>query len=132
MARRNDHTREELIELALEQVKTFLADHSYRELSLRQVAAMIGYAPSTLVNLFGSYNLLLLHSVAMPAWTAASVFQTRQIESCRRTNHPELTALLGNNVKHKASRTFDILPGLPAHTCKHAQAFLRRQAHRLP
>ncbi|MDW6003557.1 TetR/AcrR family transcriptional regulator [Vibrio mangrovi] len=64
MARRNDHTREELIQLTLEHVKNFLTDHSYHELSLRKIAAMIGYVPSTLVNIFGSYNLLLLHAVA--------------------------------------------------------------------
>ncbi len=64
MARRNDHTREELIALTLETVKTFLAEHSYHELSLRKLASMIGYVPSTLVNVFGNYNLLLLHAVA--------------------------------------------------------------------
>ncbi len=64
MARRNDHTREELIALTLNTVKTFLKSHSYHELSLRKVANMIGYVPSTLVNVFGNYNLLLLHVVA--------------------------------------------------------------------
>ncbi|MDN3610462.1 TetR/AcrR family transcriptional regulator [Vibrio ostreicida] len=64
MARRNDHTREELIALTLETVKQFLNENSYHELSLRKVANMIGYVPSTLVNVFGNYNLLLLHAVA--------------------------------------------------------------------
>lgn len=64
MARRNDHTREELITLTLNHVQQFLQEHSYHELSLRKVANMIGYVPSTLVNIFGSYNLLLLHAVA--------------------------------------------------------------------
>ena len=64
MARRNDHTREELVNMTLEQVKNFLDEHPHHELSLRKVAAMIGYVPSTLVNVFGNYNLLLLHAVA--------------------------------------------------------------------
>lgn len=64
MARRNDHTREELVALTLNTVKKFLTTHSYHELSLRKIANMIGYVPSTLVNVFGSYNLLLLHTVA--------------------------------------------------------------------
>lgn len=64
MARRNDHTREELVSLTLETVREFLTEHSYHELSLRKLANMIGYVPSTLVNVFGSYNLLLLHAVA--------------------------------------------------------------------
>ncbi|MDG3087567.1 TetR-like C-terminal domain-containing protein [Vibrio hannami] len=64
MARRNDHTREELVDLTLSKVKEFLINSSHHELSLRKVATMIGYAPSTLVNIFGNYNLLLLHVVA--------------------------------------------------------------------
>ncbi|PWI34282.1 TetR family transcriptional regulator [Vibrio albus] len=64
MARRNDHTREELIALTLSTVKEFLTDHPHHELSLRKIAGMIGYVPSTLVNIFGSYNLLLLRVVA--------------------------------------------------------------------
>ncbi len=64
MARRNDHTREELVNLTLVTVKDFLEENSYHELSLRKIANMIGYVPSTLVNIFGNYNLLLLHAVA--------------------------------------------------------------------
>ncbi|EMB50899.1 Homeodomain-like protein [Vibrio mimicus] len=64
MARRNDHTREELVALTLDRVKQFLDTHTYHELSLRKVATMIGYVPRTLVNVFGNYNLLLLHVVA--------------------------------------------------------------------
>ncbi|QXO18263.1 MULTISPECIES: TetR/AcrR family transcriptional regulator [Vibrio] len=64
MARRNDHTRDELIALTLNTVKEFLHTHSHHELSLRKIATMIGYVPSTLVNVFGNYNLLLLHVVA--------------------------------------------------------------------
>ncbi|BDR14117.1 TetR-like C-terminal domain-containing protein [Vibrio sp. STUT-A11] len=64
MARRNDHTREELINLTLATVRDFLEENSYHELSLRKIANMIGYVPSTLVNIFGNYNLLLLHAVA--------------------------------------------------------------------
>ena len=64
MARRNDHTREQLVQLTLDTVTQFLEDHSDHELSLRKIANMIGYVPSTLVNVFGNYNLLLLHVVA--------------------------------------------------------------------
>ena len=64
MARRNDHTREELIALTLDNVKSFLEEKPHNELSLRKIANMIGYVPSTLVNVFGNYNLLLLQAVA--------------------------------------------------------------------
>ncbi|PKF51020.1 TetR/AcrR family transcriptional regulator [Enterovibrio nigricans] len=64
MARRNDHSREELVELTLTCVEDYLKTQPYHSLSLRKIAAMIGYVPSTLVNVFGSYNILLLHIVA--------------------------------------------------------------------
>lgn len=82
MARRNDHSREELIKLTLDHVKQFLSEHSYHELSLRKVASMIGYVPSTLVNVFGSYNLLLLHVVAQTLDELAAEAQT-QVETCQ-------------------------------------------------
>lgn len=63
MARRNDHTREELFALTLEKVNDFLETRPYHSLSLRKIATMIGYVPSTLINVFGSYNLLLLEVV---------------------------------------------------------------------
>lgn len=63
MARRNDHTKEELVTLTLDSVDEFLKDRPYQDLSLRKIASMIGYAPSTLVKLFGNYNLLLLETV---------------------------------------------------------------------
>ncbi|KXF81399.1 TetR/AcrR family transcriptional regulator [Enterovibrio coralii] len=64
MARRNDHSREELVELTLTCVEDYLKTQPYHSLSLRKIASMIGYVPSTLVNVFGSYNILLLHIVA--------------------------------------------------------------------
>ena len=60
MARRNDHTREELISITINEVNAFLENKPYHELSLRKLASLIGYVPSTLVNIFGSYDLLLL------------------------------------------------------------------------
>ncbi|EOG1391689.1 TetR/AcrR family transcriptional regulator [Vibrio cholerae] len=85
MARRNDHTREELVALTLDRVKQFLATHSYHELSLRKVATMIGYVPSTLVNVFGNYNLLLLHVVAQ---TLDELAQEAQ-QAVKSTTYPK-------------------------------------------
>ncbi|MBO1367143.1 TetR/AcrR family transcriptional regulator [Vibrio cholerae] len=85
MARRNDHTREELVALTLDRVKQFLDTHSYHELSLRKVATMIGYVPSTLVNVFGNYNLLLLHVVAQ---TLDELAQEAQ-QAVKATTYPK-------------------------------------------
>ncbi len=60
MARRNDHTRDELQRLTLKVVKDFLTLYPPQEMSLRKVAKLIGYAPATVINTFGSYGDLLL------------------------------------------------------------------------
>ncbi len=77
MARRNDHSREELTELTLSTVEKFLETRSFHDLSLRKIAGLIGYVPSTLINVFGNYNLLLLHVVARTVDKLASQARER-------------------------------------------------------
>ena len=60
MARRKDHSPEELKAWVISSVLEFLQQQSAQALSLRQVAKMVGYSPGTLINLFGSYAHLLL------------------------------------------------------------------------
>jgi AcrR family transcriptional regulator len=60
MARRFDHSTEEITEMTLSWVADFLTTQPVESLSLRQVAKGIGYSPGTLINVFGSYSLLLL------------------------------------------------------------------------
>lgn len=60
MARRKDHSPEELQTLVLDSVLEFLQSQPAQALSLRQVAKRVGYSPGTLINLFGSYAHLLL------------------------------------------------------------------------
>lgn len=60
MARRKDHTPEELRSLVISHVLSFLQTQPASQLSLRKVAGMVGYSAGTLINLFGSYAYLLL------------------------------------------------------------------------
>lgn len=60
MGRRNDHNPEEFNELVLTQVEEFLTHLPASQLSLRKVAKMIGYAPSTLIHTYKNWSLLLL------------------------------------------------------------------------
>lgn len=60
MARRKDHSPEELKAWVISSVLEFLQQQSAQALSLRQIAKMVGYSPGTLINLFGSYAHLLL------------------------------------------------------------------------
>ncbi len=60
MARRKDHTPEQLTELVLAEVHNALALEPADQLSLRKLAKAVGYSPGTLINLFGSYSKLIL------------------------------------------------------------------------
>lgn len=61
MARRSDHTREELTELAIDAAIALIEEHGFDAFSARQVAAKIGYTVGTIYNVFGSYDALLFH-----------------------------------------------------------------------
>lgn len=60
MARRFDHSSEEICTMALHWVRQYLEEDTAENLSLRKIAKGIGYSPGTLINLFGSYSYLLL------------------------------------------------------------------------
>ena len=52
MARRKDHSREELSQLAIEAGRQLVSEGGVGSLTARSVAARIGYTPGTLYNLF--------------------------------------------------------------------------------
>lgn len=61
MARRSDHTREELKELALKSAEELLNEKTASELSTRQIATKMGYTVGTLYQIFKNLPDLLLH-----------------------------------------------------------------------
>lgn len=61
MARRSDHTREELMALAIEASLEIIENEGLSGLSARKVAKEIGYTVGTIYNVFGSHDLFLLH-----------------------------------------------------------------------
>jgi AcrR family transcriptional regulator len=61
MARRSDHTREELTELAIDAAVELIEKDGFAQFSARKVAAKIGYTVGTIYNVFGSYDALLFH-----------------------------------------------------------------------
>jgi len=60
MARRSDHSREELREMALSAAERIVAEHGYEGLSARKVAAAIGYTVGTLYLVFENIDDLIL------------------------------------------------------------------------
>lgn len=60
MARRSDHTREELKALIIEKSWEIVGRDGFEGLTARRVAADIGYAPGTIYNIFKSMDDLYL------------------------------------------------------------------------
>lgn len=77
MARRKEHTHEQISQMAISFIVDYLETQSLSSLSLRKVALGIGYVPSTLINIFGSYQYLLL---AVSAHTLQTL--DRKLEDC--------------------------------------------------
>jgi len=75
MARRSDHSREELKELALNATEELLNSKPANELSTRQIAAKMGYTVGTLYQIFKNLPDLLLH---VNARTLSTLYQDCQ------------------------------------------------------
>lgn len=60
MARRSDHNREELYNMALKAAGEIVVRDGYRSLTARNVADAIGYSPGTLYNLFANLDDMIV------------------------------------------------------------------------
>ena len=61
MARRSDHSREEIREMAITAAEQIVVEQGYEGLSARKVAAAIGYTVGTLYLVFENLDDLILH-----------------------------------------------------------------------
>ncbi len=61
MARRSDHSRGELKDMAINAGQRIIADEGFGKFSARKVAKEIGYTVGTIYNIFESHDDLLLH-----------------------------------------------------------------------
>lgn len=61
MARRNDHSREQLFELVLSAAETLVRDNGPAGLTARALARAIGYTPGTIYLLFHNLDDVILH-----------------------------------------------------------------------
>lgn len=60
MARRSDHTRDELVAITIDAAWKIVGEDGFAAATARRVAKEIGYAPGTIYNLFGSMDDLYL------------------------------------------------------------------------
>lgn len=61
MARRSDHSRRELYDLAVGAARRIVDEGGMRALTARKVADAIGYSPGTLYNLFENLDHMIVH-----------------------------------------------------------------------
>ena len=61
MARRSDHSREELKELAISAGQAIIREEGFSNFSARKVARNIGYTIGTIYNIFESHDDFILH-----------------------------------------------------------------------
>jgi AcrR family transcriptional regulator len=60
MARRSDHSREELAAMVIAGTRAIVRDEGWRAVSMRGIAARIGYAPGSIYNAVGDIDAVLL------------------------------------------------------------------------
>jgi AcrR family transcriptional regulator len=61
MARRNDHTKEEIREMVIRVGSELVKSSGFSSFSTRQIAKEIGYTVGTLYNVFDSYDDIVFH-----------------------------------------------------------------------
>lgn len=96
MARRKDHSREDLKTLILDAAWKIVADEGVSALTARRLATDIGYAAGTIYNVFPSMDDLLLH---INGKTLALLLETLNHPSCHATTNTPIA-----NMKIMAAR----------------------------
>jgi AcrR family transcriptional regulator len=89
MARRNEHTRDEIRALALEAAFAIVDAEGYRGLTARKIAQAIGYTPGTLYVVFRNLDEIVL---CLNAATLDSLHQTLQ-DAVRAAGTPRAALL---------------------------------------
>ncbi len=101
MARRNDHSREELYELALGAAREIAEAEGLRGLTARRIASRIGYSVGTLYNVFVNLDDLIVH---LNGSTLDQLHQTLDQEPRSGAPETDLSVLLAGYVRFTHER----------------------------
>jgi len=100
MARRSDHTREEIKEMALTAAEHIVAMEGFQGLSARKIAKAIGYTVGTLYLVFKNLEELIFH---VNARTLDTLY-AEMVDASTHCTTPESCVLaLGNSYIHYAN-----------------------------
>ncbi len=91
MARRADHSREELYEIALQAASEVVEADGYRALTARNVADAIGYSPGTLYNIFENLDDMIVH---LNGRTLDALYDRLSLHESAQTPETNLNGLL--------------------------------------
>lgn len=80
MARRSDHTRDELREMALQAAESIVEEHGIEGLTARKIAARIGYTVGSLYLIFRNLDELVLN---VNARTLDELYETLEAAAAR-------------------------------------------------
>lgn len=83
MARRSDHNRQQLYEMAVAAARELAVKGGLKAVTARNIADQIGYSPGTLYNVFSDLDDLIIH---LNGQTIDEIHQ--QLASADRTGHP--------------------------------------------
>lgn len=90
MARRADHTREELKDLILLAASDIIGREGFSDLSARRIAQSIGYTPGTIYNVFASMDDIYL---AINARTLDQLYEALSSPACNNAKKTPLENL---------------------------------------
>lgn len=94
MARRNQHSREELQALAVHAVRELVAEQGLAKLSVRKVAERIRYTPGMLYHVFANLDDLILHANAATLDALLAEIETVNTGSPQQALHHMASAYL--------------------------------------
>ena len=78
MARRNQHSKEELQQLAVAAVRELVTEQGVDKLSARKLAERIGYTPGMLYHVFANQDEMILHANAVTLDTLLAAMAAHQ------------------------------------------------------
>ena len=99
MARRSDHTREELKNLILDTSFKLVKTHGFEQLSARRISTEIGYAPGTIYNLFDSMDDLYVQVNARTLDNLNRVLNDKSCNDPSKTPAENMKAMAGLYIK---------------------------------
>jgi AcrR family transcriptional regulator len=94
MARRSDHSREEIKELILAAATRLVAQHGEVALNARTLAADVGYSPGTIYNIFENLEQVSLH------------LATQTMRQLMEAGQAEMTATDPREALHQLARVY--------------------------